>query len=199
MLNTIGSRIAFFRKARNLGRRELADIVGCTPAYVGALERWEKRYRNPTIDSLQAFSKALGIHLFHLLDDAHDSAASKRLPDIDSKTYMKMKIGERIKAAREWQNHSLKTFSDKCEIPINDLKTIEKIDIVPFVRLHRIALELGISPYWLSPEPVKFVPAEEQSGPPKIQHIQAILRELPIEQKRKLLLSVVKELTNPSL
>lgn len=57
--------------AAGLSQAALAEKVGVTPNYVGILERGEKL---PTLDTLVALAKALGVNAGELLDDTRGDA-----------------------------------------------------------------------------------------------------------------------------
>lgn len=67
MSKTVGERIRYYREKAGLSLDDLAKECGLTGGYLGRLERGEPRYTNPTIDSIDAISKALGVTSVQLL------------------------------------------------------------------------------------------------------------------------------------
>jgi transcriptional regulator with XRE-family HTH domain len=68
--NLLGARLRERREAVGWSQAELAEAVGVTPNYVGVIERGEKL---PTLETVEAVSRALGVSVGTLLaDDAPD-------------------------------------------------------------------------------------------------------------------------------
>lgn len=64
LAKTFGSNIRRTRKLRGLSQEALADEVGLAVTYVGQIERG---LRNPTLDVVERFAKALGVKPLDLL------------------------------------------------------------------------------------------------------------------------------------
>ncbi len=63
ILNKVGNRIKYLRKAKWLSQEKLAERAGLHRTYVGAIERGE---RNITIENLEKIAEALDTPLFEL-------------------------------------------------------------------------------------------------------------------------------------
>jgi transcriptional regulator with XRE-family HTH domain len=70
-VETIGQRIARFRKARGLARAELAERVGTSETYIG---HWETGYRRPSMESCITLADALGVSLDELVRGTNPNA-----------------------------------------------------------------------------------------------------------------------------
>lgn len=71
----LGGRLRERRDAIGWSQAQLAEAVGVTPNYVGVIERGEKL---PTLEVLEAASRALGVTVGALLaDDAPDAWADQ--------------------------------------------------------------------------------------------------------------------------
>lgn len=64
LAKTFGMNIRRIRKDRDLSQEALADEVGLAVTYVGQIERG---LRNPTLDVVERFAKALGVKPVDLL------------------------------------------------------------------------------------------------------------------------------------
>jgi len=62
-----GPRLRQLRKAKKLTLQEIADQIGCTKAYVWALER--RPGQRPTADRVQAIAKVLGVTMAELMGE----------------------------------------------------------------------------------------------------------------------------------
>ena len=62
----VGQRIRNYRKKKQISQEKLAELSGCHPTYIGQVERGEK---NPTLESLEKISTALGISLSTLFEN----------------------------------------------------------------------------------------------------------------------------------
>ncbi len=62
MSREIGARIKKLRENKGLSQDDLGHTSGKTGSYIGRLERWEKRYDNPTIETIFSIAKALECH-----------------------------------------------------------------------------------------------------------------------------------------
>jgi transcriptional regulator with XRE-family HTH domain len=65
LARTLGLNIRRVRKERALSQEALADEVGLAVTYVGQIERGQ---RNPTLDVVERFAKALGVKPLDLLE-----------------------------------------------------------------------------------------------------------------------------------
>lgn len=61
---SLGEKVKFYRKQRKLYQVELADIVGVSTGYIGAIEQGT---RNPSLKLLKKLAKALKISPKELL------------------------------------------------------------------------------------------------------------------------------------
>ena len=61
----LGQRIRNYRTAKHLSQEKLAELAGCHTAYIGQIERGEK---NPTVESVEKISVALGVSLSKLFE-----------------------------------------------------------------------------------------------------------------------------------
>lgn len=68
-MSTIGSKIREYRKLNNLSFDKLAAITGLTSGYIGRIERGEKNYSNPTIETLRKIAKALNCSVADLISE----------------------------------------------------------------------------------------------------------------------------------
>jgi len=64
LAKTLGLNIRRVRKDRGLSQEALADEVGLAVTYVGQIERGS---RNPTLDVVERFARALGVKPLDLL------------------------------------------------------------------------------------------------------------------------------------
>ncbi len=181
MLEHMGLRIKELRESQGLSRERLAALIckagttTCTAAYLGAVERFEERYRNPTIEKIVGIAQGLGVHPFYLLDGNFGISPPQKSPPIAIEPYLKMPIGERVRAIREWRGWSVKELAKKCDLSAPALEGIEAAESLPLVTFYRLALELRIPHYWLTPEPLK---KERVSDPKKaklVDEIRALL------------------------
>lgn len=63
LVKSLGERIRYLRKQKNLSQEQLGELADIHTNYVGAIERGEK---NITIDSLIKVSRGLGVTLEEL-------------------------------------------------------------------------------------------------------------------------------------
>lgn len=68
----IGKKLQEYRKTRNLSIRELAQQAGVTASLLSQLER---NLANPSINTLRAVAKALGVPLFSFFMDVREQSA----------------------------------------------------------------------------------------------------------------------------
>lgn len=66
MTKLIGLRIRNYRIQSGLNQKQLAELAGCHPTYIGQIERGEK---NATIESILKITKALKISLSQLFEN----------------------------------------------------------------------------------------------------------------------------------
>lgn len=64
LAKTLGTNVKRIRKERGLTQEALADEVELAVTYVGQIERGE---RNPTLDVVERFARALGAKALDLL------------------------------------------------------------------------------------------------------------------------------------
>lgn len=83
---TIGNLIKNYRKTHGLSKRELAESVGVSPAYIGILEKGvnptTKSPVSPTARILVALSRAMGIPL-DVLTTQEGSTPTEAAPPTD--------------------------------------------------------------------------------------------------------------------
>lgn len=194
MMDTIGSRIAFFRTERGLSRGELARLSGYTRNFIRSIEQWDKRYQNPTIEKIYGIAKALGVHPFHLLDDVFKMASSKEAPRIAIKAYIKMTVGERLKAVRVWRGLSQKDLADQCKMRPEDIKAIEKSSQLTFIQFYQLALALDIPSFWLSPDPPTLEPLKTTLPEDSVKQVISLFKDLTPEQKQNAMLAMIQDL-----
>ena len=65
LTNKLGKRIRNYRRELGFSQEQLAEKSRCHPTYIGQIERGEK---NPTIESIEKITRALGISLSQLLE-----------------------------------------------------------------------------------------------------------------------------------
>jgi len=147
MVETIGSRVRFFRELRGFTQDRLAKESGLGSRFISSLERWAARYRNPTSEKMEAIAKVLEIHPGLLFKDNFSTFFSDT--GMDLKTYTQLSEGARVAVVRKWQGLSVTALAKKCDFSIDELKHLEKKDKLPFARRYRLAFELRIEPYWL--------------------------------------------------
>jgi transcriptional regulator with XRE-family HTH domain len=71
----LGARLRVRREAVGWSQAQLAEAAGVTPNYIGVVERGEKL---PTLETVEAFSRALGVPIGALLtEDAPDAWADE--------------------------------------------------------------------------------------------------------------------------
>ncbi len=70
----LGKRIKKIRKSRKITQQKLAEKVGLSDKYIGAIERGE---RSPSVKTLDKIANALGIGLSELFYFEEDYATSK--------------------------------------------------------------------------------------------------------------------------
>jgi transcriptional regulator with XRE-family HTH domain len=73
-MNTLGERLRYLRKSRNLKREELADVIGITPR---AITFYETNDRDPSLKVLLALADYFDVSLDYLVGRSGDP---RRLP-----------------------------------------------------------------------------------------------------------------------
>lgn len=63
---TVGERIQIAREERSMTQRDLANVIGCTPQHISAIERGAK---TPTLETFVAIASALQVPADVLLQD----------------------------------------------------------------------------------------------------------------------------------
>lgn len=62
----LGLKVAYYRKLKSLTQEELADIMGCSPSFIGQIEA-PNMYKSIAMDTLFRLAKALEIEPYKLL------------------------------------------------------------------------------------------------------------------------------------
>ena len=70
----LGKRVKKMRKSVKITQQKLAEKVGLSDKYIGAIERGE---RSPSVKTLDKIANALGIELLELFYFEEDEVASK--------------------------------------------------------------------------------------------------------------------------
>ena len=80
MTAILAENLRGYRRDQNLSQEELAELCGLHRTYVGSVERGE---RNVTLSTLEAFAKALGVSVPHLLTHKpHEGESDDRASDL---------------------------------------------------------------------------------------------------------------------
>ncbi len=88
-MDTIGKRIAEYRKKKDLKQDELAEMLGVSPQ---AVSKWENGLSCPDISLLPELSKILGISIDELVAGKKEESAVTLLPEDQRKDLEKMMI-----------------------------------------------------------------------------------------------------------
>ena len=83
-MDTIGKRIAAYRKKKNIKQDELAEILGVSPQ---AVSKWENDVSCPDISLLPALSDNLCVSIDEIVAGKRYYPDTCRVMEIDSKTF----------------------------------------------------------------------------------------------------------------
>ena len=101
-MNTIGKRIAEYRKKKGLKQDELAEMLGVSPQ---AVSKWENDLSCPDISLLPELSRILGISIDEIVQGKKDEPVVAIVPKEERKSLDQMMLriivdsadGEKVK------------------------------------------------------------------------------------------------------
>ncbi|MBB6217543.1 transcriptional regulator with XRE-family HTH domain [Anaerosolibacter carboniphilus] len=79
----LGDNIKYFREIKGFNKKELAELIGVTPAYLSLIENNERK--NPAIDTIQKIADILNVSVDDLLKDRLNEEITK---NSDEKTHI---------------------------------------------------------------------------------------------------------------
>ena len=94
-MNTIGKRIAEYRKKKNLKQDELAEMLGVSAQ---AVSKWENDLSCPDISLLPELSRIFGISIDELVQGKKDEPVVSVLPEEQRKDIDKMMLRVQIES-----------------------------------------------------------------------------------------------------
>ena len=94
-MNTIGKRIAEYRKKKNLKQDELAEMLGVSAQ---AVSKWENDLSCPDISLLPELSKIFGVSIDEIVQGKKDEPVVSVLPEEQRKDIDKMMLRVQIES-----------------------------------------------------------------------------------------------------
>ena len=94
-MNTIGKRIAEYRKKKNLKQDELAEILGVSAQ---AVSKWENDISCPDISLLPELSRIFGVSIDEIVQGKKDEPVVSVLPEEQRKDIDKMMLRVQIES-----------------------------------------------------------------------------------------------------
>lgn len=89
MNETLGKRIAMYRREKGLKQDELAEMLGVSPQ---AVSKWENDQTCPDISLLPQLSKILGVTVDELLSGKAETPAVRLVPEAERKDVRDMML-----------------------------------------------------------------------------------------------------------
>lgn len=77
-MNSVGRKIALYRKKRKFSQRKLAELIGLSPAVVN---NWENGHANPLQENLVKVANALNVPIEFLLSSENDYNEQEKQPE----------------------------------------------------------------------------------------------------------------------
>ncbi len=140
-MDTIGKRIAVYRKKKNIKQDELAKILGVSPQ---AVSKWENDLSCPDISLLPALSDILGISIDGLVRGKNDESPKKAL---DDKTFIIAFEYDGIECSK--MNLPMSMVRKAVEkgidpLTTNDSKALKNVDFATAINMAVLLAENGV-------------------------------------------------------
>lgn len=124
---SLGTKIREFRNERGMTLIQLAKKLEVSPSFLSAVERDIKK---PSVIMLKKISSHLNISLSYLMTDSKENTVT----------------GEKLRSIRKGRGLSVEDLSELSEIPVEDIRDIEKNAIKPSLgHLEKLSAALNVT------------------------------------------------------